>query len=396
VSGGAVAETAPRRVARSGRPRRGCLGGALLGFLLGALVTVGLIWAALRLPDLAAARLGPPAPNLSLTQRVTLPLALLAAEASLTAPLDPSAAPRPFTVSAGETPTRVAARLEAEGFIRQADTLRRYLVYAGLDTTLQAGEYRLSAAMSAQEIAHALQDATPSTIDFHILPGWRVEEIAAALPTSGLPLTPAEFLAAATNPPPDLPLPEGLPAGVGLEGFLFPDAYELGRDADRDALLTLALTRFSAEVANSGLRQGFAAQGWSLYEGVTLASLVEREAVLPVEMPLIASVFANRLAAGMRLDSDPTVQYAVGGADDGRGWWPNPLTARDLQVDSPYNTYLNLGLPPGPIANPSAAALTAMAYPATTPYYYFRAACDGSGLHTFSETYPEHLQNACP
>jgi UPF0755 protein len=113
------------------------------------------------------------------------------------------------------------------------------------------------------------------------------------------------------------------------------------------------------------------------------------------EMPLIASVFLNRLAAGMKLDSDPTVQYALGYNPGKETWWTNPLSLEDLQFDSPYNTYLYPGLPPGPIASPGLAALQAVAFPAQTPYYYFRADCGGAGKHAFAETFEEHIQNEC-
>lgn len=114
------------------------------------------------------------------------------------------------------------------------------------------------------------------------------------------------------------------------------------------------------------------------------------------EMPLIASVFLNRLNGGIKLDSDPTVQYAIGYNPDSGTWWTNPLTLEDLQSTSPYNTYVYGGLPPGPIANPGLDALRAVAFPAQTPYYYFRATCDGTGKHVFSVTYEEHLGKECP
>jgi UPF0755 protein len=107
-------------------------------------------------------------------------------------------------------------------------------------------------------------------------------------------------------------------------------------------------------------------------------------------------VFYNRLKAGANLASDPTVQYALGYNQDQATWWTNPLSQQDLQVDSPYNTYLYPSLPPGPISNPGLAALEAVAFPADTPYFYFRAACDNSGRHVFAKTYDEHLANACP
>lgn len=112
-------------------------------------------------------------------------------------------------------------------------------------------------------------------------------------------------------------------------------------------------------------------------------------------MPMIASVFINRLNIGMKLETDPTVQYSLGFNQAQNTWWTNPLSYSDLEIDSPFNTYIYAGLPPAPIANPSLTALQAVAFPAQTPYYYFRAACDNSGRHNFSQTYEEHLSNAC-
>jgi UPF0755 protein len=123
---------------------------------------------------------------------------------------------------------------------------------------------------------------------------------------------------------------------------------------------------------------------------------VERESVNEEEMPLIASVFLNRLSIDMKLDADSTVQYALGYNESQQTWWTNPLRGEDLTIDSAYNTYLYPGLPPGPIANPSLNALRAVAFPGQTPYFYFRAACDGSGNHLFAETFEQHVENACP
>jgi UPF0755 protein len=129
---------------------------------------------------------------------------------------------------------------------------------------------------------------------------------------------------------------------------------------------------------------------------VTLASLVEREAVQNEEKPLIASVYLNRLRQEMKLDADPTVQYALGYNVVTQNWWTSPLTLIDLQVNSRFNTYLNTGLPPTPIANPGLDALRAVAFPSESNYLYFRARCDGSGFHEFAVTFEEHLANECP
>jgi UPF0755 protein len=171
--------------------------------------------------------------------------------------------------------------------------------------------------------------------------------------------------------------------------------YHFTRNASAQAIISNMLLQFDQQVTPEML-QAFQDQGLTLQQAVTLASIVQKEAVVPDEMPMIASVFYNRLAAGMKLESDPTVQYALGYNDAQKSWWTNPLSTADLSIDSPYNTYANADLPPGPICNPSLAALSAVAHPAQTPYYYFRAKCDGSGLHSFAVTFKEHQQNACP
>ena len=137
-------------------------------------------------------------------------------------------------------------------------------------------------------------------------------------------------------------------------------------------------------------------QGLTTQEAVILASIIEREAVIEDEMPMIASVYLNRIKSGMLLNADPTVQYALGYNITQETWWTNPLSKEDLNAASSYNTYIQPGLPPGPICNPGINALKAVAFPAQTPYFYFRASCDGSNRHLFSETLQEHIDNACP
>ncbi len=347
-----------------------------------------------KLPDQTEKIFGPPAPGLGTVQRFYLSARLFLQANDLTLPHDVYGAKHPFAISLGEPTITIAERLESQGFISNAEAFRNFLMYSGMDTTLQAGDYELSPGMTALEIAHALQDATPADVMFHILPGWRIEEVAAALPTSGLNITPQDFEQAAANPPEGSGFRSELPPGASLEGFLYPDAYTLPRDTTLNELIDQLWQGFDAHV-DSDLRQGFERQELSLFQAVTLASIVEREAVVDEEMPLIASVFLNRLAAGLKLDSDPTVQYALGYNQDQKTWWTNPVSLDDLQFDSLYNTYLYPGLPPGPIANPGLDALIAVAFPDQTPYYYFRAACDGSGRHVFAETFEEHVANEC-
>lgn len=319
---------------------------------------------------------------------------------ALEEPSNPDAGPVIFTVESGETAAQVAERLAAEGLVEDATLLRRYLRFHGLDVRVGAGSYQLSAAMTIPEIAYGLTEAPPAEITISIPEGWRREQIADWIDAQGdLPFTGADFLLASSGPA-ALPLETGfsveLPTGATLEGFLFPDTYRLEIDATATDLVARMVGTFEERVTPE-LRNEASAQRISLYEVVTVASIVEREAAVPDERPTVASVYLNRLAEGMLLEADPTVQYAMGYQADTGDWWNLGLTQADYyEVDSPYNTYLYPGLPPGPIASPGLDAIEAVIHPAETPYFYFRATCDGSGRHNFAVTFEEHVANACP
>jgi len=340
---------------------------------------------------MAARQYGPPSPSLDAWGRFDYAARLLWYDGMLTSPLDRAGVERTFHIEPGESVTSVAMRLEESGLINDAAAFRDYLVYTGLDTSIQARDFLLSPAMSIVVIARELQDVTPDQVTFVILAGWRSEEVAASLATSGLEITYDEFIAASGSRPFGV---DFLPAGASSEGFLYPDSYVLPRQATAEQLVDEFVRNFMLHLTTD-IREGFNDQELTVYEAVTLASIVQREAVIPEERPQIASVFLNRLAIGMKLESDPTVQYALGYNPAQGTWWTNPLSVADLNFDSPFNTYQYPGLPPAPISNPSLSALSAVAFPAQTPYYYFRARCDGSGLHDFAVTFEEHLQNGC-
>lgn len=362
--------------------------------ILGCAVIAGIVWGSMALVDRAEQRYGAPREGFDRLQLTLYALNLMRYEKDLLRPVTFSEAEiREFEINLGEPVQSIAQRLEEREFITSAEAFEIFLVYSGQDHSIQAGRYEIPSGLTAVNLARKFQDATPDKVSFGVLAGWRLEEIAAALPTSGLNISEEVFLRAARQQ--HLFIDYEWSNAASAEGFLFPGVYQFNRNASAFDLLKMMMDQFQTEMTEE-LLAGFAQQGLSLQEAVTLASIVQREAVRVEEQPLIASVFHNRLAAGMRLESDPTVQYALGYRPEANTWWKNPLTLSDLKVESLYNTYQNAGLPPGPICSPSLGALQAVAYPATTPYYFFRARCDGSGYHHFSITFAEHLQNACP
>ena len=352
------------------------------------------VWAVIKLPDWAAEQFGPASDRLEWKQKTIYSLRLYLQQSELETPLNPVSAPRPFTIQMGEAVDSISMRLQQEDFIRSSELFTMYLIYSGLDTSLQAGEYELDPALNMIQIARLLQDATPKDVTFGILPGWRAEEIAGSLATSGLSISSQEFLDLVHDPA-GITLPTGWPSLPSLEGFMYPGTYEIPRQATATQMIELFLNEFDRHLS-ADVRQGFSEQGLDLYQAITLASMIQREAILEDEKPLIASVFYNRIALGMKLESDPTVQYAIGFDQGQNNWWKSRLTAEDLAFDSPYNTYLYFGFPPGPICNPVETSLKAVAFPIDSGYYYFQAACDQSGRHNFAVTFDEHLQNNCP
>jgi UPF0755 protein len=368
---------------------RSCLAWFLLPLIL---VGIGLVAGILLVPSIAGQSFGPPAPSLNAWQRFTYALDLLWNAADLTQARDPAGAEQSFVIRPGDSVPSISTRLEEAGLIRNAQTFRTYLLWTGLDTVIQIGTYPLSPAQTGRAIAQTLKSSSLTEVTFAVLPGWRMEEVAASLPASGLKITPEAFLAATSAPatPPDF-----IPPSASAEGFIPPGQFLLPRSTSAEQLVSLLLQEFSSRLTPE-LRSGFSNHGLTVYQAVTLASIIQREALVDNEMPMIASVFYNRLAIGMSLQTDPTVQYALGYNADQATWWTNPLSLDDLKVVSPYNTYVHPGLPPGPISEPGLAALQAVAFPAKSSYYYFQARCDKSGLHNFAETLEQHRRNNCP
>ncbi len=308
--------------------------------------------------------------------------------------------PVTFEVYPGESAASIAERLEKEGLITDAALFRMYARHYGLGTSLEAGRFTLSPNMTIPEIALKLQQASGREVSVTIPEGWRAEEIAQMLTQKGV-LDGAAFLKLVKKGEagPDLGGPYDFladrPKGASLEGYLFPDTYRLPEQAKPEDLLRRMLNVFGMRVTPE-MRQDARAEGLTLYQVVTLASIVERETALPSERPVIARVYLNRLfdkdckaITGGYLNADPTVQYAMGYQPAQGTWWKQPLTLEEYKyVISPYNTYLHPGLPPGPIANPGIDSIKAVIYPAQNDYCFFVAT--GSGAHVFSRTAAEH------
>lgn len=322
---------------------------------------------------------------------------LAAREADLNRPLGTDTTPIRFTIESGDTPRLIAQNLLADGLIADADLFVDYVRAYDIDNQLEAGVFFLYRTQPLTEIAHALTDSASSQFLFRILEGQRLEEVVYNLidtnPFFGF--SGADFFAVAgPGAQQDLTFAQfvGLPAGASLEGFLFPDTYQLPAAVTPIQLRQIVTQEFIDRMGSDIPAQA-REQGFSLYQVVTLASIIQREAVRVDEMPLISSVYRNRLRVGMKLDADPTVQYGIGLRNG--SWWPQ-ITVEDYQTArSPYNTYLNTGLPPGPIASPGLAAIRAALNPTASSYLYFRARCDGSGYHDFAVTFEEHLANGC-
>jgi peptidoglycan lytic transglycosylase G len=250
---------------------------------------------------------------------------------------------------------------------------------------LEAGEYFFDHMQTQHQVFDAIASGRVFVIPLVVPEGFNMFDIADLAQQEGL-VTRDEFLAAAADP---APIRDFAPAAPNLEGFLFPATYEFPRHVTAAEMVQAMVKKFRDEWATLPQPESSARRGPAppVEEVVTLASLVERETPLDAERPLVAGVFVNRLARHMPLECDPTVAYALALA----GLSTGPLTDADLHFKSPYNTYENVGLPPGPIANPGEASLRAALDPPPTDYLYFVANTEGG--HFFSKTLAEHNRN---
>lgn len=281
-------------------------------------------------------------------------------------------------VTPGSSVMRIGRQLETAGVVRSrfAFDLVRWFRHS----KLRAGTYRFDQPATVTEVYDRIARGDVFTKSLTVPEGANSFDIAARVEQAGLG-TRESFLAAVadeTNLVADLD-----PGAKSLEGYLFPDTYRFSPTVTGAQIATAMVQRFRAVAAELGLRE-------NVHRVVTIASLVERETALESERPLVASVFENRLAKGIPLRTDPSVIYGL----ELTGHWRGTIYESDLTRDTPYNTYLHAGLPPGPVANPGIASLRAAMDPPKTNYLYFVAAgTNAQGHSLFAETLDEHNRN---
>lgn len=290
-----------------------------------------------------------------------------------------------FVVAENATVRQIAEELAAAGVIRSAALWRLYVRSQGLDRSLVAGEHALPERASTAAIARALtsRETLSNEVSITLIEGWTARQMGEYLIERGL-VTSAEWEAAITvdqwREEFDFLAPV---RAESLEGFLFPDTYQVFRSAGAQEIVRRLLQNFDRKLTPQ-MRTDIAAHDQTIFDVVTLASIVEREARGQQDQRIVADIFWKRLAINMALQSDATLTYLTGKNNPSASY-------RDLEIDSPYNTYKYPGLPPGPIANPGQGALEAVVYPQRNPYYYFLT--DPQGTAYYAETFEGHQAN---
>lgn len=298
-------------------------------------------------------------------------------------PADPSGQARSVTITQGSSVNSIAGELFSQHLIKSQWAFEFYVTRADARSELKAGIYNLSPSMNVGEIVSILTHGKVATSLVTILPGQRLDQVEAALIRAGFSKSDVE---AAMQPSKYAGNPALVdkPAGASLEGFLYPDSFERDSTTQPEQIISESLQEMANHLTPS-LRAAYAKEGLNVYQAITLASMVEQEAATPSDRAQVAQVFLSRLKAGSVLGSDVTAFYGARQAGDAG---ISPID--QLKLDTPYNTLINPGLPPGPISNVSASSLEAVAHPANTNWLYFVAGDNGKVY--FSQTATEHDQ----
>ena len=285
-----------------------------------------------------------------------------------------------FTVRPGMSVSEIGKELHERGVI---DSERKFWWTAklnGFENKVKSGTFEMQTGMGERDALEMLVYGNTVVLRFVIPEGFSVREIAERLAANGL-VNADDFMARAKNYRPYPYVEEHEDVRYAVEGFLFPDTYEINGEFDDARIMEMMAANFDRRLTKD-MRDRAKEMDLSIYELVTLASLVEKEAYHEEDRPIIAQIFLKRLRIGMPLQADPTVQYLLNEPKE-------DLLYKDTEIDSPYNTYQNVGLPPGPIASPGTASLNAVLHPADTDYLYFVA--DRNGNNYYATNYADHL-----
>ena len=288
-----------------------------------------------------------------------------------------------ITVENGMTAADIANMLHKEKLIKRPESFRLEARFMGLEGKLQAGKYEIEAGKSNSEIIDILARGQVKTVSFTVPEGYTVNKIAAKLAAEGLGDA-EKFKEAARNYTPYKYMETNNQDVIyKAEGFIYPSTYLFTDGMTEKDMLATMVKEFNTQINHEKIGDAAEKADMQLRDIVTIASMVELEAVFKEEQPRIAGVFLRRLQIYMPIQSDTTIQYILGAQKE-------EITFADTEIQNPYNTYVNAGLPPGPIGSPSLDAIKAVLNPEQTDYLYFVA--DKDGHHRFTRTYDEHLQ----
>ncbi len=291
-------------------------------------------------------------------------------------------------IPSGSSTMKIADILKENNLIKDKLVLKKIVKDKNLDGKLKAGTYTLNSGMDLEQIVYQLEAGGKSdnTVAFTIPEGYDIKDIAERLNELKI-IDKYVFLDLTSdvkNFSDKYTFLKELPEGQSLEGVLFPDTYEVYVNTSEEEIIERMLSRFE-EFYEKDLKNKIENSDLNFNETITLASIVEKEARVDEERPTISGVFYNRLEKDMLLQADATVQYALGERRE-------RLYYKDLEIESPYNTYIHKGLPPAPIASPGEKSLIAAVNPSDVDYLYYVLKKDGSGRHIFTKTYEEHLK----
>ncbi|OHA62873.1 MAG: hypothetical protein A3E07_00690 [Candidatus Wildermuthbacteria bacterium RIFCSPHIGHO2_12_FULL_45_9] len=299
-----------------------------------------------------------------------------------------------FRIKQGEGSWEIARELEKEGLIRSALFFQLHVLMKDFASKLQAGTYKVSPSLSPARIAQKFVSGQIIQTKMRILEGWSIERIGNYAQEENLlnreeffqaagfsPKQKGKALASAIELASDYDFLADKPSNMGLEGYLFPDTYQIQEDENAEKLVRRMLENFDRQLT-SQMRQDIQAGRHTIYDVVTMASIIEKEVRTPEDKKIVSGIFWKRLAEGMPLQADATITYVTGKRSTN-------ISLEELKIASPYNTYQYPGLPLGPISNPGIESLKAAIYPTESSYWFYLSKPDGETV--FSKTYQEHL-----